>query len=175
MSDSPDENFEHNNTLSFVGMLVCFACVVPCLALLLVYGYSHFTGTEFTKREWRNVIAIVYVGTLFLMTLFALRNRRGAGRAESRAGAETVFDESSGARSPADKWEYRNSRLIMRKLYLASLFVPLVGIGAGMAVLKSMGELELRNEWKLFLVIYWIASSLTAAYFAVKSRKQRTG
>ena len=173
MSDSPDRSFE-NDTISFLGMLVCCALVVPFLALLLVYAYSHFSGAEFTKKEWKNIIAIVYVATLFLLTVFALRNRRGTSRRKDEPEAVMGYDES-GARSPADKWEYRNSRFIMRKLYLASLLVPLAGMGFGIGILKSMGTLELRNEWKLFVVIYWIASSLTAAWFAIKSRKQRTG
>jgi hypothetical protein len=168
MSDSTDEPFDGQNTLGLLGLLLRCALVIPILALTLVYVFFWSQGHELERAEWKRIIFYVWLGTLIFLTFYALRNRRTG--TESRRKEQTRLDLRE-SQSPADKWEQRSSRRLVREVYMGAVFIPLVGVLFARVLFWLMGISLKHQDYKYLIMVYWLGSLFVALRLALGSRK----
>ena len=173
MSDSTNEPFDGHNTLGLLGLLLRCALIIPAVAILIVYGFFWFRGYELHRAEWKRIIFYVWIGTMFSLTVYAVRNRRTGGATIEREppSKEATRFELKESQSPAEKWEQRSSRKLAPRVYLGAVLIPLAGVLIAFVGMSFLNVSLDHNDYKRLVMIYWISSLVVALRLAFGSRK----
>lgn len=159
---------EEDNTLGLLRFLLTIALVIPLVSVGITYLFFFIQGHELRRSEWKQIVFSVWLVTLCILVFYSFRRQNGEA---SKKKSLWAFHASQ---SQAEKWEQKNSRRLLKHVYLASIFLPLIGISVAVLSFFLMGRDLTHGDLKLIIGIYWISSVLVALRTAIGSRKSRT-
>lgn len=170
-----DQSFRSEDTRGLFVRLGTLALASPLVCALALYGYALYFGIPLDRRFYRQAIFVIWLATLFVLAVAALRGRRGVSRAREPEGEEPSLFRVRSSRTPAEKWEHRSARSLVFELYLRAVLVPLLGIILAVGILLVSGHRLTRPDAVTIAASGWLGGLAIAVLSAIRSRKTTLG
>lgn len=143
----PHHELGHSSTTRLFGRIVLCMLVTPALLVVVVWGALTVQHYELSKREWKSVLLLVWLGTLFVSAYMTLPRKR------PRQGMLMEFPRSP--RTEIQQWEHRNVRRIARDAFLQSVAIPLSAGVLVLALYRMVGVPLAGRDYSTLTFILW--------------------
>ena len=143
----PHHELGHSSTTRLFGRIVLCMLITPALLVVLVWVALAVQHYELSKREWKHVLLLVWLGTLFVsayMTLPRKRPRRGM-----------LMEFPRAPRTDIQQWEHRNARRIARDAFLQSVVIPLSAGALVLMLYRVVGVALTARDYSTLTFVLW--------------------
>ena len=168
MDENPRQR-EQRETRNLVVRFNAIAFGLPALALVLVLTYVFFFDVPLERKDWSNIVFILWIGGLAGLGWALFRALRGRPPSGSAVGTSTAS-----RRSIAD-WETRSSRRIAWDFVAYVVLIPALALGFVWLANRYI-PLEMRHsDWKNAVMVVWCGTLLALVIPTRRAIRMKVG